>query len=91
MNGSKIFLAAAVLMLASAAQAADAPAKPGESTRALLELQKRGTAAAPAKAAKTVPGEVADRVYQRYLNSFSHPIPASFPRESFGGGSGPAK
>ena len=91
MNRSWMVLAASAFMLCSVAQAADAPPRTGEQTRALLELQKRGSAAAPQKAPKPVPGEVADRVYQRYLNSFSHPIPASFPRESFGGGSGQGK
>jgi hypothetical protein len=32
-----------------------------------------------------MPGEVADRVYQRYLQSFTHPIPEQFERERIGG------
>ena len=60
----------------------------GDSTRAWLELQKSG-AAAP-EDARPMAGEVADQVYQRYLNSYKHPIPDTYSRDRFvsGGGSG---
>lgn len=57
----------------------------GAETRAWVDLQASGTAAVGD--ARPMPGEVADVVYQRYVNSFKHPIPAQFPRTS-GGESG---
>lgn len=60
----------------------------GEATRAWLDLQTSGRQATEAE--RPMDGEVADRVYQRYLDSHSHPIPLQFPREQFaaeGGGS----
>ena len=35
-----------------------------------------------------MPGEVADAVYERSLNSFKHPIPEQFRRQSSGSDSG---
>ncbi len=61
----------------------------GAETRAWVDLQASGSAAVGE--ARPMPGEVADVVYQRYVNSFKHPIPAQFPRTSggeSGGGSG---
>lgn len=72
-------------VLPLAAQAAEPPAA-GAETRTWLELQRNG-AAAP-RDARPMPGEVADRVYQRYLQSFTHPIPERFETESFTEGSG---
>ena len=40
---------------------------------------------------RPIPGEVANRTFVRYLDSFSHPIPEQFERQGFsssGGGSG---
>lgn len=69
---------------AEAAVTADASAsEPGleaPDTRAWLNLQAGGTAAQGA--ARPLPGEVADAVYQRYLQSFTHPIPEQFKRQS---------
>lgn len=73
-------------MSASAQTTSDAQAKPnaslekvfvpqlkvGEATRRLLELQARGTMASERQ--YPVPVAVAEKVYQRYLESFSHPI-----------------
>ena len=62
-----------------------AAAVDGAETRAWVDLQASGSAAVGD--ARPMPGEVADLVYQRYVNSFKHPIPAQFPRTS-GGESG---
>lgn len=37
---------------------------------------------------RPIPGEVANRSYLRYLDSFTHPIPGQFERQSFLGGGG---
>ena len=83
------FIAAtACLLTGAAAQAAD-PAPLGTDTRAWLDLQK--SPAAQASESRPVPGEVAERTYQRYVKSFNYPIPEQFKRESFkssGGGGG---
>lgn len=67
------------LALSSFAVMAD-PAKPlakqGEQTRQWLELQKNGQAASTHH--QTLPGPAAAQIYQRYLNSFTHPIPEYF-------------
>lgn len=60
--------------------------KVGNETRALLELQRDGQSASAAQRPMT--GEVADKTYQRYVDSFAHPIPEQFPRESFSSSSG---
>lgn len=53
----------------------------GDDTRAWLELQNGGNAALGA--VRPMPGEVADKVYQRYLDSFDNEIPDTYERESF--------
>lgn len=60
-------------------------AKNGAQTRAWIELQASGKAAAPGVPSvnKPVPGEVADKVYQRYVDSFGKPLPESYAREGF--------
>lgn len=57
------------------------PRPPGTETRAWLELQRSGNAALGAP--RPMSGEVADKVYERYLRSFGHPIPDTFNRERF--------
>lgn len=78
-------------MAAAQGEAAE-PAAPG-SARDWLELQKSGAAASPV--ARPLPGELADRSFQRYADSFSQPIPESLDREAFlsegGGGGGGGK
>ena len=69
----------------AAADAAAAVAAPG-SAREWLSLQAGGTAASSEP--RPMPGEVADAVYERYLNSFKHPIPEQFRRQSSGSDSG---
>ena len=64
-----------------AQQAVNAQSQDGAQTRAWIELQTRA-ADSPAPP-RPVSGEVADQVYQRYLKSFSHPIPDQFDRQKF--------
>jgi hypothetical protein len=63
----------------------------GEQTRAWTNLQESG--AVSDTTIRPMPGEIADKVYERYVKSFGYAIPESFNRESFvgGGGSGAAK
>lgn len=76
------------LALSAAAPAAERPLpKPGTETRAWIELQKKQPATTTPDA-PAMPGEVADKVYQRYVDSFAHPLPETFTRESFSTGSG---
>ena len=85
----KTTLIAAAMLFGSAAWAQEAApatgAELGSDTRQWLDLQK--TPEAQAQASRPVPGEVAEQVYQRYVNSFKYPIPEQFKRESFKGGS----
>lgn len=76
---------AALAGTARAAEPAGLPAN-GEETRAWLQLQKSGNASLGVPRPMT--GEVADQVYQRYLQSFARPVPENFERESFGTGGG---
>lgn len=72
-------LGAAMLALPALAQQSAAPAE--GSARAWVELQKGGTAASPV--ARPMPGDLAERTYDRYAESFSHPIPETLKREGF--------
>ncbi len=63
----------------------------GAETRYWTALQISGAVAA--KDERPLPGEVATKVYDRYVQSFAHPIPEKFDRDSFqssGGGGGGA-
>lgn len=76
---------------APAASASAAPAAGqgfGSQTRYWLATQASG--ASSVTEARPMPGEAATLVYQRYLNSFTHPIPERFGSDSFStkGGSG---
>lgn len=55
-----------------------------------VDLQTSGRAASPVD--RPIPGDIAERTYQRYAESFSQPIPETLDREEFlsqsGGGSG---
>lgn len=74
-------------LAASAASAeAPSPSGKGDATRAWMELQTSGAAASAVE--RPMPGPVAERVYQRYLDSFTHPIPDRFEREAFSEGGG---
>lgn len=77
-SGVLALVAAALLPLAAAAAE---PKKPlGDETKAWVDLQTSGQRASGA--ARPMPGEIADNVYQRYLDSFKQPIPAEFKRQS---------
>jgi len=71
---------------APAAEAAAAAAAPlhGDEARAWLDLQAGGNAASPTP--PSMPGEMADRVYARYLKSFEQAIPEHLDREKFSSG-----
>lgn len=59
----------------------------GAEVRAWTDLQKSGAASTPV--VQPMPGEIADKVYDRYAKTFDYAIPQTFERESFtGGGSG---
>jgi hypothetical protein len=59
----------------------------GDEVRAWTDLQKSGVASTPT--VQPIPGEVADKVYDRYLKTFDYPIPQAFERTTMtGGGSG---
>lgn len=62
------------------AQAAEREAF-GEDARRWVDLQVSGDAAE--RSPDGMPGEIAERVWQRYVESFSHPIPERFEREGF--------
>src|SRR5437870_11826352 len=76
MNTRICFLLLA-LSIGAAAGAAETEAR-GRETRAWLDQQKSPTAQAPVRGLQ---GEAADRVYQRYLQSFTRPIPERFERD----------
>ena len=69
-----------MLALPLVAVAAEAPQPVGEESKAWLQLQNSGQQAA--NGPRPMPGEMADHVYQRYLDSFKQPIPAEFKRQS---------
>lgn len=82
-----LMIIALTLPLTAMADDKSADYKLGEEVRAWTDLQKSGAASNPT--AQPMPGEIADKVYDRYLKTFEQPIPATFERESFvGGGSG---
>lgn len=53
----------------------------GQETRAWTDLQRSNVAALGW--ARPLPGDAADKIYQRYQNSFGQPIPETFTRKSF--------
>jgi hypothetical protein len=88
---NKLLMILALTLPAAAFAGADAKYQLGTEARAWTDLQKSGRASLGA--VRPMPGEVADKVYDRYLQSFGRPIPETFERESFvgagrGGGSG---
>lgn len=76
---------AALLVAAVAPLHAD-EAPVGPETRAWVDLQVGGTAASAAE--RPLPGDIAEKIYQRHADSFAHPIPESLGRDSFVGGGG---
>lgn len=79
-----------LLGAATAVGAAETSEGDGLDLRAWTDLQKSGSAASPV--ARPLPGEIADRSFKRYAESFSQPIPEHLSREGFvsesGGGGG---
>lgn len=53
-----------------------APLRVGDATRTLLDMQREGNYASTTR--RPIAGDVATLSYQRYLDSFKLPIPASF-------------
>jgi hypothetical protein len=68
----------AATLISAAALADENRAAYGDQANAWLELQKNPQNKAPARG---LPGEAADRVYQRYLQSFTQKIPERFERD----------
>lgn len=50
-------------------------------TAQLLEMQRSGNYASDKRT--VLPGKAQKRIYERYLNSFSHPIPDNYISEDF--------
>lgn len=75
-----------LLLLPLAVAAEDANPPTGTQTRALIAQQNSGQSAEGE--ARPMDGEAADATYQRYLQSFKHPIPETLSREQGSGGSG---
>lgn len=68
----------------SAAAVAAGPTDVGKTTKEALAMQRDGEQAAPLR---PMLKDTADQVYQRYLESFTHPIPERFEsRDSFSSG-----
>lgn len=65
-----------------AASAADASKPLGDEAKAWIDLQKSGKQASGTP--RPMPADIADKVYQRYADSFKQPIPAEFKRQSTG-------
>lgn len=53
----------------------------GERTRALLDMQREGSAATDK--GQSLPRAARARALERYLDSFAHPIPRRFERDEF--------
>jgi hypothetical protein len=86
-----LMILALTLPLSALADDKDAKYHLGDETRAWTDLQISGSASD--NVPRPMPGEIADKVYDRYLQTFGYAIPQSFQRESFvgsgsGGGSG---
>lgn len=79
---NKILIIASLILMGLPIIAASEPAagtEAGKQTRAALELQRSGQAASGTE--RPMSGAVAERTYQRYVDSFAHPIPESFKDE----------
>ncbi|WP_293390270.1 DUF3613 domain-containing protein [Nevskia sp.] len=65
----------------SAGNGEAAAASFGSTTRDWTQLQASGSAAS--RTARPLPGDAAKNIYDRYADSFKHPIPEKFDRDSF--------
>jgi len=82
-----LMIIALIMPLTAMAEDKDTEYKLGDEVHAWTDLQKSG--AASNKTPQPMPGEIADKVYDRYLKTFDYSIPQAFGRDSFvGGGSG---
>ncbi|HVT35139.1 MAG TPA: DUF3613 domain-containing protein, partial [Nevskiaceae bacterium] len=79
----KLIAGLAVLALGGCS---DIPTRVGSQTQAWTDLQKSNMASSAAP--RPMPGEVADKVYQRYVNSFGNPIPDLYTRDTANSGGG---
>lgn len=84
MRKTLLLLLLALPLGALAQEETSQPREIGADTRAWTELQKSNTASLAVS--RPLPGEVANKVYERYLKSYEHPIPEHFDRESLGTG-----
>lgn len=79
---SRHLVLAAIVAAAFSAQAEDAGSSTlGPDARAWTGLQVSGQAASPAE--RPLPGDIAEKTYERYANSFAQPIPEALRRDSF--------
>lgn len=85
-----MMLAGAGALMATAAIAAEGTGEAvGTQTREWMELQRSGKAAGPSQ---RLSGAAESRVYARYLENFTHPIPEFYKeREKFVAQSGGSK
>ena len=74
--------------VAAAAPAAAPAAGQGFGSQTRYWLATQASGASSENEARPMPGEVATLVYQRYLNSFTHPIPERYEADSFSTGGG---
>lgn len=84
-----LMLLALIMPLAAMAEDKGGEYRLGDEVHAWTDLQKSGAASNPKP--QPMPGEIADKVYDRYLKTFDYSIPQFFDRQSFvsgGGGSG---
>ncbi|MGH8456450.1 MAG: DUF3613 domain-containing protein [Stenotrophobium sp.] len=81
-----ILVLACALPFAAFAQSSDSPYHLGDDVRAWTDLQVSGSASL--NQPRPMPGEIADEIYDRYLQSFKQPIPEQFGRQSFVGAGG---
>lgn len=74
------YLIASAMLTAAVAVQADGPApEVGDETRHWLELQRSGQHAS--ETPQPLSGDVAVTIYQRFTNSFAHPIPEYYSGE----------
>jgi uncharacterized membrane protein YgcG len=76
-----MIIAACLLPLAALAQPQAGSDEFGAQTDAWLNLQTSNSASVPST--PPLPGEVATRIYERYLRSFTYPIPVRLSSDAF--------
>ena len=79
MSFSKSIVTALTLVLPLCASAEGVRPGAGELTFQWLELQRSGSQASVHP--EGISADVSESIYQRYLKSFTHPIPDSFKRD----------